>query len=263
MTQIDKGKVLRGQPIVLNEVITIYQHSIGDILDFGEQQFFSTFHTMCSAPWDMPSMLDDMGIDFMDISSWEFFIMMRSLYSKSNTSILLGDLDISTFIPIVVQKEDRQEIILKNEEGLVIDENMYEELISYISEIISYNHKNKKAGNKTTAKILIEEDRRERKRNEKKEKPYESIIYDAVISLVNTEELSYTYETIFNLTLYQFMKSFTQIQGKKSAIALLQGSMSGFCDTSNIPKEDMQWIYSDDKYKPRTRKLVNNKVKTK
>ena len=37
---VDKGKIIRGKPIVLNDFITIYQYSIGEILDFGEQKFF-------------------------------------------------------------------------------------------------------------------------------------------------------------------------------------------------------------------------------
>ena len=267
---VDKGKIIRGTPIVLNEFITIYQHTIGEILDFGEQQFFSTFHTMCSAPWDMPAVLDDMGIYFMDLTSWELFAMMRALYTKEATSLLLGDLDLSSFQPLVRLKDDvdeetpeneRQEIILQDEEGHIIDENIYNLLIAYISEIINFQHKNKKPGNKATANIMIMEDRKEKKRAEKENKPYESFIYDSVISLVNTEECSYNYETIFDLTLYQFTKSLIQIQGKKSAMALLQGSMSGFCDTSGIPKEDMQWMYSDDKYKPKGKKLINEKKK--
>ena len=268
--QVDKGKIIRGKPIVINDFITIYQHTIGEILDFGEQQFFTTFHTMCSAPWDMPSMLDDMGIFFMDITDWECFVMMRSIFTKEATSILLGDLDISSFqikprlkenITEDTPEDEQFEITLEDDAGHIIDESIYRLLIAYISEIINFSHKNKKPGNKTTAKILIEDDRRERKRIAEKDKPYESFIYDSVISLVNTEELSYTYETIFDLTLYQFTKSLIQIQGKKSAMALLQGSMSGFCDTCNIPKEDMQWMYSDEKYKPRGKKLVNQKVK--
>lgn len=263
---VDKGKIIRGKPIVINDFITLEQHSIGEILDYGEQKFYSTFHTMCSSPWDIPSTLDDMGIFFMSITEWELFVMMKSMYSKETTSMLLGDLDLSTFQPMVQtiqneEGEDIQNIILMNEQEQVIDENVFEVLIAYIREIINFQHKYKKPGNKTTAKILIEDDRRERKRAEEKHKPYESFIYDSVISLVNTEELTYTYETIFDLTLYQFTKSLIQIQGKKSAMALLQGSMSGFCDTSNIPKEDMQWMYSDEKYKPRSKKLVNQKIK--
>lgn len=265
---IDKGKIIRGKPIILNDFITIYQHSIGEILDFGEQKFMSIFHTMCSAPWDMPSMLDNMGVYFMDITPWEMFIMMRSLYNQEATSLVFGDLDISSFQPMVRAKngediltEENREIILCDENGNVIDEDTYNYLIAYISEIINFQHKNKKPGNKTTANILLQEDEKERKRAEEKDKPYESYIYDTVISLVNTEELSYTYETIFDLTLYQFTKSLIQIQGKKSAMALLQGSMSGFCDTSGIPKEDLQWMYSDEKYKPKGKKLVNQKVK--
>ena len=272
---VDKAKVIRGKEIVINDFISIYQHSIGEIVDFGEQRFFTTFHTMCSAPWDMPAMLDELGIDFMKITDWEMFVMLRSLFPKESTSMLLGDLDLTSFepkvrnkeVPIVEseetseQQEPEQEIILEDLQGHIIDENIYRVLIAYISEIINFQHKNKKPGNRTTAKILIEEDIKERKRNEEKNKPYESFIYDSVISLVNTEELSYDYETIFDLTLYQFTKSLIQIQGKKTAMALLQGSMSGFCDTSNIPKEDMQWMYSDDKYKPRGKKLVNQKIK--
>ena len=265
---IDKGRIIRGKPIVLNDFITIYQHSIGEILDFGEQGFMSTFHTMCSAPWDMPSMLDDMGVFFMDITPWEMFIMMRSLYNQKATELFFGDLDISSFQPMVRPKNEEEEltegnneIILCDVNGNIIDEKTYEYLIAYVSEIINFQHKNKKPGNKTTANILLQDDRKERKRAEEKDKPYESFIYDTVISLVNTEELSYTYETIFDLTLYQFTKSLIQIQGKKSAMALLQGSMSGFCDTSGIPKEDLQWMYSDEKYKPKGKKLVNQKVK--
>lgn len=265
---IDKGKIIRGKPIVLNEFITIYQHSIGEILDFGEQRFLSTFHTMCSYPWDMPALLNDMGIYYMDITPWEMFVMMRSIYNKDATKMLLGDLDLSSFQPLVRNKENEtnpeesiNELILCDNNSNIIDEDIYNLLTAYIAEIINFQHKNKKPGNKTTANILLQEDIKERKRAEEKNKPYESFIYDTVISLVNTEELSYTYETIFDLTLYQFTKSLIQIQGKKSAIALLQGSMSGFCDTSGVPKEDLQWIYSDDKYKPKGKKLVNQKIK--
>ena len=271
--QVDKVKILRGKPIVINDFITINQHTIGEISDFGEQRFFSTFHMMCSAPWDIPSMLDDMGIFFMDITSWELFVMMRSIYTKEATSMLLGDLDISSFRPVVRISEDFEikddikiedipkEIILQDEEGHVIDEYIYDILVSYIREIINFHHKNKRPGNKTTAKILIEEDKKQKKRLEEKDESLESFIHDSAISLVNTEELSYTYDTIFDLTLYQFTKSLIQIQGKKSAMTMLQGSMSGFCDTSSIPKEDMQWLYSEEKYKPKSKKLINNKAK--
>ena len=223
---------------------------------------------MCSNPWDMPALLDEMGINYMEITSWEMFVMMHSMYNIDSTKMLLGDLDLSSFQPMVRNIDNEEstndpihEIILCDDNGNIIDEDIYNLLIAYISEIINFQHKNKKPGNKTTANILLQEDIKERKKAAEKDKPYESYIYDTVISLVNTEELSYTYETIFNLTLYQFTKSLIQIQGKKSAIALLQGSMSGFCDTSGIPKEDLQWMYSDDKYKPKGKKLVNQKTK--
>ena len=89
---------------------------------------------------------------------------------------------------------------------------------------------------------------------------YESMFHNGIISLVNTEEFPYTYETVFNLTMYQFTKSLMQINGKKQACAMLQGSMSGFVDTSKIPSSSFQWMYSDEKYNKRTGKTLKESL---
>lgn len=152
-------------------------------------------------------------------------------------------------------------VLMRLSDQAVFDEEVYNQFIPYLREMIGFHHKNKSKPSKTAAKWLIESDRKERKRLAKEPKKEDSMIFDIVISLVNTEEFSYTYETVYELTLYQLMKSFTQIQGKKQAVAMLQGSMSGFVDMSNVPNLDMTWVYSDEKYKPRGKKLINNKTK--
>ena len=43
----------------------------------------------------------------------------------------------------------------------------------------------------------------------------------------------------------------------------MQGSMSGFVDTKGIPAIDMTWTYSDEKYKKKDKKLINNKTTSK
>ena len=112
--------------------------------------------------------------------------------------------------------------------------------------MIGYVLKREKAANKFTKMILIEEDRQKRELNASK--PFVSSLLPIIVSLVNTEEFSYKYEDAFDVTIYQLMKSYLQIQNKKSAMALYQGSMSGFVDTSKINRKDFSWIYDESKF---------------
>ena len=74
MEEVDKLKLLRGRPIKVSDLLTIRQPTLGEIEEAGEQKFLNTFWIMCSAAWDMPSVFADMGIDFMTVSDWQFFI---------------------------------------------------------------------------------------------------------------------------------------------------------------------------------------------
>ncbi len=257
---IDKLLLLSGEPIVICEGLTLYQPTLGEIRDYGESRFYNTFWTLCAAPWDMPSALDDVGINFMKISEWELFTSTALALSTESTKLIFGDLDFSKFQLMKRDKKDgTSDVVLYNDE-LLIDEDLYKQFIQYVKAMIGFEHSGKKAGNEVTRRTLIELDRKQRRRDAKKQ--HESILFNGIISLVNTEEFKYNYQTVFDITLFQFTKSLVQIQGKKAACALLQGSMSGFCDTSKIPQKDFQWTYSEDKYnKPRGKKLFKGDPK--
>lgn len=259
--QIDQLTLLRGRPVEINERLTIKQPTIGEIEEAGESRFFNTFWTLCSCAWDMPSFFDDLGIDFMTVPDWSFFMQICRGFTKEDTQLIYGDLDFSKLEPRILINDDEEKEripVLANIEPMTINgveygieeylftKEMYQDSIKIIREMIGFSHQGRKAKNKTTAKILIMDDRKRKELN--KNKPYESIFFNGIISLVNTEEFSYTYETAFELTMYQFTKSLLQISGKKQACALLQGSMSGFVDTKGIPSKNFQWQYSEDKY---------------
>lgn len=250
---IDKLLLISGEPIPICDGVTLYQPTLGQIRDFGESHFYSIFWSFCSSPWDMPSALDDAGINFMEITEWELFQSLAIGLSVEQTRLIFGDLDFSKFMPMKRTQEDGSEDIVLCDGKVIIDEKAYRQFIPYVRAMIGFEHSGKKAGNEATRKILIQEDRKQKRRNAKKE--YESVLFNGIISLVNTEEFKYNYKTIFDITLFQYTKSLIQIQGKKAACALLQGSMSGFCDVSKIPQRDFQWTYSEDKYKPRGKKL--------
>lgn len=257
---IDKLHLLRGKPITICEGLTLLQPTLGEIEEYGEARFYNTFWTFCSAPWDMPAALDDAGIDFMKISEWELFQSIVTGLSVDQTRLIFGDLDFSKFQLMQRTQADGTVDIVLYDGKLEIDEKLYKQFIQYVKAMIGFEHSGKKAGNETTRRILIEEDRKQKRRNANKE--FESVIFNGIISLVNTEEFKYNYETVYDITLFQFTKSLIQIHGKKTACALIQGSMSGFCDTSKIPQKDFQWTYSEDKYnRPKGKKLFKGDSK--
>lgn len=251
---IDKLALISGEPVKICEGIDLFQPSLREVKDFGEQQFYNVFWTFCSSPWDMPSALDDAGINFMQISEWDLFRSIALGLNQEQTKLIFGKLDFSQFRPMRRISPDGTEDIVLFNGRLEIDEEIYKQFIQYVRAMIGFEHSGKKAGNEATRKILIQDDRKQKKRNANK--PYESVLFNGIITLVNTEECKYNYQTIFDITLFQFTKSLVQIQGKKAACALLQGSMSGFCDTSKIPQRDFQWTYSEDKYNKRSGKKL-------
>ena len=259
---INKTLVLRGDPIVIDEHITLYQPSVNDIVEFGEEKFFGVFWGMCSSAYDRPSFFADLGVDFMTVSDWQYFLSVAKSMNKESTKLIFGDLDFTDF---EIQKrvtDDKQEFVLvRQSDGFIFDEAEYQKVIPYVREMVNFHHTGKKAANKSTAKLLIMDDRREREKNKNKE--YESMLFNIIVSLVNTEEFSYTYKTVYDITVYQLMKSFVQINGKKNAVALLQGSMSGFMDTSSINSEAFNWTYSEEKYRPKGKKLITHTHKKK
>lgn len=244
MISLDKSKILLGEPIVINDFITIQQPRVGEIIRNDERKYFSTFHSLSSIPSDMKSPLWDVGIDFTKISDWELFISLSRMFKQEDTQLIFGNIDFSSAELIVNNETGKTELLL--EQG-VIDEETYNQFIPYVREMVGYVLKREKPQNKITKMVMIDEDRLNRAHPKKNAD--ESFLFSMIISLVNTEEFSYNYETVKDITVYQLMKSFVQIQNKKSACALYQGSMSGFVDTSKINKSNFSWVYSEDKFK--------------
>lgn len=256
---LDLLKVLSGDDYVVNEYITIHQPTLREIKEFGEQSFFNMIYTLCAIPSDVKSQLDDIGIDYMEISDFELFILYTRNMKQENTKLLLGDVDLSEMeINVTIDENENKSFALihkvkSNEEtdediiDYYIDEQIYMNMISFIRGMANIIPKVEKAANKFTKKILINESRQKSKENANK--PFSSVLHSLIISLVNTEEFPYNYKDVLDITLYQIMKSSVQIQTKKQSCALLQGSMSGFMDTSKIDKKLLNWMYEEPKQK--------------
>ena len=97
MHNFDYLKMYFGEPIEINQWITLYQPTINDILQIGENTYFQVVNVLTAIPSDMKPQLWDMGICWEDIDDFTLFSMCAPTLSIDETRMLFGDLDFSKF----------------------------------------------------------------------------------------------------------------------------------------------------------------------
>jgi len=224
-------------------MIKIKQPRIGEIASFGEQEYFNFIYTICSIPSDMKSTLWDMGIDYEEIDDFELFIMLTRTLSEECSKFVFCNLDISSFDP-AVDKVTGEPVLINKDSTIVIDKLLYRVIVDYIRKVHGIIPKIEKSYNELTKRKLIELDRQKKFKNADKKQT--SILLPTIVSLICTEECKYNSQSIQNVGIYEIFESIRQINKKKSACALLQGSYSGMIDTSKIDKEAFNWMKSTE-----------------
>ena len=227
-----------GDDFVINKYITIHQPKLDDMIRLGEKEYFSIIYAFTSIPSDMKPQLFDMGIIWEDISDFEFFIMLTHSFTPKQTGFLFGDLDFSKF------KLGRNETVLYqlgyDGDMVVIDEYVYLRIATFLRKIHGIVPKPEKGANKTTRRIMIDDDRRRMEMQKKKGE--KSSFIPIISSLINSPEFKYGLKEVREMPMYAFMDAVTRIQIIKSTTALLNGCYSGMIDTSKINKKEFNWM---------------------
>ena len=236
LLEVDELALYFGDPYVVNDYITITIPNIGGVVKYGERQYYSMVQTMSAIPSEMKSQLWDMGLDWTQITDFQLFMMLAPTLSKDKTSILFGDLDFQALRPF--ENKENDTVFLANPEtGVIIDELAFGKIHSYLCSAHNLTKKVEKAANEFTKKFMIDEDRQKILHNAKQ--PYKSFL-KPLISSVKCR-MGYTLDYVKNMGLVEFFDDLSRLQIIVNTDALLQGSYSGFCDTSKIPKKNFDW----------------------
>jgi hypothetical protein len=236
LLEVDELSLYFGDPYVINDYITITIPKIGDIVKYGERQYYSMVQTITAIPSEMKSQLWDMGIDWTQITDFQLFMMLAPTLSKDKTSILFGDVNLQNLRPF--ENPQNETVYLGDPEtGVIIDELAYGKISSYLCSAHNLTKKVEKAANEFTKKFMIDEDRQKIVHNSKQ--PYKSFLRP-IISAVKCR-MGYTLDYVKNMGLYEFMDDLSRLQIIVNADALLQGSYSGMIDTKKIPKKEFDW----------------------
>lgn len=234
---VDDLQLYFGDDYIINDYIKITQPTIGEIVDYGEAKYFSMVYTLSAIPSDMKSQLWDMGLDWCEVEDFQLFMMLVQTLTPDRTSILFGDLDFSKLKPF--RNSQNGDIVLADKgTGIIIDQMIYLRIMSYLRKLHNIKPKIEKAANKTTKKILIEEDRQ--KLLIAKDKPFKSYLLP-LISAIKVKQ-GYTKDYVRNMGLYEFFDDVSRAQIIDQANHLLNGAYCGMADLKKVPKQDFNWM---------------------
>lgn len=234
----DPLKLYFGDDYKITPEITIHQPTIGEIMEYGESDYFEIVYLLCGIPSDYKSfLLDYFNIDYMLFSDFNFFILMTRNMTPDQTSILFGEnLDLSRMKVV-----DTDPLYLEDPEtGIVIDDFLYSRMIGYIRQMHGIVPKVERAANAETKEVLLMEDRMKRQ----KKQPYSSVLLPLVSGLVNNADFKYDIQGLRNIGIYAFFDSVNRINALNTSRAVLNGMYSGMVDMSKNPglKKQIDWL---------------------
>lgn len=234
----NKRSLLKLSSVDILPNLSIRIPTVGEILE-DEFTYYNTINSLTASPFQYMVQLDDMGIDFTTITDFELFKMLFLTYTKSDLSLLFGNLDISDFG--ICSDKSSDTFIYSPSNNIEINEKVYYDIVNIIRKINLIEKVKYKPGNESARKYLLEKERKKQKRNaEKKPEPY---LEKLVIALVNTSEFPYDYDSCMDLSIYKFNQSFKQIQHKITFDNTMVGVYSGTVDTSKLSNKDiLSWI---------------------
>ena len=238
----DRLKMYFGDPYIVKcEVgeIKIIQPTIGDILEFGEKEFYSMLNIFVANPTSYRLQLWDMGVDWNKISDYELFCMLIKGLNKQSTSLLFGDLDFQTFELYNKKVEDTEVLTLySKEQNTEITNETYGCIAEYLRLMFNIYPKVEKAKGKATKEAIIEEERMNLEIDLKKNKKgSKSMLLPLVSSCINHPGFKYKLNELREMGIVQFMDSVQRLQIYESTVALNSGMYSGMCDLSKVDKK--------------------------
>ena len=226
--------------------IVIYQPTIGQIIDYGEEDFWQMLNPFVTNPTTHRVFLWENGIDWNKISEYTLFRTLLGLsgFTPDKTALLFGDLNLSEFVPFGVYDNDgniTDEITLYNKEkDIELSEDDFNEMVFYIRTMFNMFPKVEKAKNKATKESIIFEEKMNMKNKE--ESNDSSILFSLISACVNHPGFKYKTTELEDVGIFEFMDSTKRLQIYEQTTALLSVMYSGMIDTKGIDDKEFNFM---------------------
>ena len=222
--------------------VTIYQPTIGDIMNIGEKKFYSTLNVFVTNTTSYRVMLWDSGLDWNVVSDFELFMILIRQTDPDVIKLIFHDLDFRKFVPTL--SGDNKKILYDAEDEIEITEMVYFHISQYLRAVFQIYPKEQICKNETMKQWYINSDKRVVHSIEslgKKDSSDTSML--AVISAcVNHPGFKYNLKELTDVGVCQFYDSVKRLQIYESSTALMKGMYSGFMDSSKVKSEEYNFM---------------------
>lgn len=211
---------------------------VGDVID-NEEEYYRLVSLLTAMPIDLMVQLDDQGIDFTQINEYELFLHLFGAIRSLDTTLVFGDLNLSNFQYAV--KEDSQSIVLYDPiNDIEINRVVHSEIANVLRKIHHIEKNRRTAGNEDARKYLLERARTKQRRL--KNRVEDSYLESLIVAMVNTKEFKYDFDSVRNLTIFQFNDSVRQIINKVDYDNRMIGVYSGTISAKDLSQDDLNWL---------------------
>lgn len=222
----------------INEDIVIRIPTVREVLQ-DEDNYYGLVYSLTSMPIDRMVQLDDLGIDFTQISDYDLFLLFFSAIRAQDTHLIFGDLDLSKFA--LAESDDGSSFVLVDTENdIVIDRRVQLQIAATLRRIHHLEKNRRRPGNKEAQDFMLQVEREKMKR-QKKRSTF-SNLESLIIALVNTEQFCYRYDDVLDLTIYQFNESVRQIVHKVEYDNRMRGVYAGTISAKDLSQDDLNWL---------------------
>lgn len=251
--EFDQLQMYFGEPYLIDLEdtignITIYQPTIGDIVAFGEKEFYQTlniFITNTTAHrlelWE-----NNPRLDWNEVSDFELFCMSYRNINSNASKLIFKDLDFSTFIPLPREIDDKKYLVLYSKElGIEINEMVYHHMSQYLRNVFNTFPEEKITTDRIMKKWFIEKDKRQLaidRQKIEKGKLETQTIQPLISACLNHPGFKYKLHELKEVGICEFYDSVKRLQVYENTTALMKGMYSGMIDGKKINADDYNFM---------------------
>lgn len=221
----------------VTDSISVVIPTVGQILD-NEDLYNDVVSAFTAMPIDFMVQLDDAGIDFTTINAFDLFIMLSEGLKKVDTSLVLKDINLSEF-ELCVNNQTKKLVLYNQESGIEIGRREHSQIASTLRRINHLEKNRKKPGNDDAKQYMLERMRQKMKRHPRAEA---SQLEQLIVAMVNTEQFKYDFESVRNITIYQFNECVRQIVNKVNYDNRMIGVYSGTVNVKELSQDELNWL---------------------
>lgn len=240
--------LLYADTYTINDDIKVRIPTVGEVID-RQDEYYQILSIFVATPFDLMVQLDDLGIDFTQVSKYQLFfeLFKEALEDYKEGGAKALDLiwcgcDLKDLFP-AINTETQKLMFVNSQRKVVIDERLYRQLRSTLCFLNDIDKKDKTPANKDAKEFLLERARVKQERARRNSK-ITSELEDYIVALVNSKEFKYDFDTVRDLSLFKFNRSLQQIIKRVNYDQIMQGYYSGNLDIKNISQDTLNWLSS-------------------